>query len=53
MILHIIMALVEAIAYTCAFLIGMLINIIWIISPNLSNKLADLVIAYVKKDDNE
>ena len=53
MIFHIIMSLVEAIAYTCALLIGVIINVIWIISPKLSNKLADIVIDYVKQENNE
>ena len=50
MIRHLIMALVKAVAYAGAFLIGVIVDVIWVISPNLSNKLADTVISYVKRE---
>ena len=53
MMFHIIMAPVKVIAYTCALLIGITINVVWIISPKLSNKLADIIIDYIKQENNE
>ena len=50
---RILITLVDALSFTSAVLVGIWIDLIYLISPKLAHKLLDMVLEYTKIDDDE
>ena len=49
---QILFTLVNALGFTSAVLVGIWIDVIYLISPKLAHKLLDMVLEYTKVDDD-